>query len=224
MLETLKIDHTSFSLNCFMKISYDFLWQLRNFLRKLCKNKKKQKTSRLRGDFTIFRVGRGYADTTFVVVGLIELYVFIEVFLHDKYLSVIQNLQAFQISRNFICRWLLTGLPVRKHEWAWKLSKIVQFVQKNLNIWPEKSENKLPGPEFRLLPENWHPCSDIRIQWKLGITRSLGPRNFVCYIRYFVRLVNKQYKLKEINSLGPEKLVCYIRPLYIKLELLPVTK
>ena len=52
----------------------------------------------------------------------------------------------------------------------------------------------------------------MRIQWILGITRSLGPRNFVCYIRYFViSLVNKQYKTKEINSLGPEKLVCYIR-------------
>ena len=49
----------------------------------------------------------------------------------------------------------LAGLPVRKHEWTWKLSKIVQFVHKNWNICPE---NKLPGPEFRLLPENWHPC------------------------------------------------------------------
>ena len=40
---------------------------------------------------------------------------------------------------------------------------------------------------------------------------TLGPRNVVCYIRYFViSVVNKQYKTKEINSLGPEKLVCYI--------------
>ena len=55
------------------------------------------------------------------------------------------------------------------------------------------------------------------IQWKLGITRSLGLRIFFCYIRYFViSVVNKQYKTKEvilflfmskeINSLGPEKL------------------
>ena len=44
------------------------------------------------------------------------------------------------------------------------------------------------------------------------ITRSLGPRNFVCYIRYFViSVVNEQYKTKEIHSLGLEKLVCYIR-------------
>ena len=41
----------------------------------------------------------------------------------------------------------LAGLPVRKHEWAWKLSKKFQCVHtKNCNIWPE---NKLP--------ENWHP-------------------------------------------------------------------
>ena len=34
--------------------------------------------------------------------------------------------------------------------------------------------------------------------------RSLGPKNVVCYIRYFVISVdNKQYKTKEINSLGP---------------------
>ena len=38
------------------------------------------------------------------------------------------------------------------------------------------------------------------VQWKLGITRSLGPKNVVCYIRYFViSVVNKQYKTKEIN-------------------------
>ena len=31
--------------------------------------------------------------------------------------------------------------------------------------------------------------------WKLSITRSLGPRQFVLYIRYFViSVVNKQYK------------------------------
>ena len=54
------------------------------------------------------------------------------------------------------------------------------------------------------------------IQWKLSITRSLGPRNFVCYIRYFViSVVNKQYKTKQIDSLGPEKIVCYIRYLVI---------
>ena len=60
---------------------------------------------------------------------------------------------------------MMSGLPVRQHEWAWKLSKIVQFVHKNWNIWPE---NKLPGPEFRLLPENWHPwvcvlCIKLRL-------------------------------------------------------------
>ena len=59
-------------------------------------------------------------------------------------------------------------------------------------------------------------CLKVRtvdtVQWKLGITRSLGPGHFVCYIRYFViSVANKQYKTKEINSLGPEKLVCYIR-------------
>ena len=35
----------------------------------------------------------------------------------------------------------------------------------------------------------------LYIQWKLDITRSLGPRYFVCYIRYFVikiSVVNKQ--------------------------------
>ena len=57
-----------------------------------------------------------------------------------------------------------------------------------------------------------HLHVNIHVQWKLIITRSLGPQNFVCYIRYFVILVvNKQYKTKEINSMGPEKLVCYIR-------------
>ena len=55
-------------------------------------------------------------------------------------------------------------------------------------------------------------CMIIHVQWKLGITRSLGPRYYVCYIRYFViSVVNKQYKTKEINLLGPEKLVYYIR-------------
>ena len=32
--------------------------------------------------------------------------------------------------------------------------KLFNLYTKNWNIWPE---NKLPGPEFRLLPENWHP-------------------------------------------------------------------
>ena len=59
---------------------------------------------------------------------------------------------------------------------------------------------------------NVHWEAVIIVQWKFSITRSLGPRIFVCYIRYFViSVVNKQYKTKEINSLGPEKLVCYIR-------------
>ena len=55
MLETLKLDHIFFSLNYIMKISYDFLWQLHNFLQKLCNNKKIKKNSRVGG---IFRVGR----------------------------------------------------------------------------------------------------------------------------------------------------------------------
>ena len=64
----------------------------------------------------------------------------------------------------------------------------------------------------RVLPSWLTWCLVSCIQWKLSITRSLGPRNFVCYIRYFViSVVNKQYKTKEINSLGLEKLVCYIR-------------
>ena len=50
-----------------------------------------------------------------------------------------------------------------------------------------------------------------RVQWKLGITRSLGPGNFVCYIKYLViSVVNEQYKTKEISSLGPERAACYI--------------
>ena len=68
----------------------------------------------------------------------------------------------------------------------------------------------------------------IVVQWKLGITRSLGPRNFVCYMRYFVisSVVNKQYKTKEINSLGPENWFIiryfvlsdiFIFPLYVHL-------
>ena len=65
------------------------------------------------------------------------------------------------------------------------------------------------------------------LQWKLGITKSLGPRICVCYmyIRYFViSAVNKQYKTKEMNSLGPEKyqVFCYIRSLYIGFPLYPV--
>ena len=50
------------------------------------------------------------------------------------------------------------------------------------------------------------------LQWKLSITRSLGPRKFALYIRYFViSVANKQYKTKEMNSLGPEKLAWSIR-------------
>ena len=66
------------------------------------------------------------------------------------------DIPIFRALNGTWCTLMLTGLPVRKHEWAWKLSKIVQFghTQKWI-IWPE---NKLPGPEFRLLPENWHPC------------------------------------------------------------------
>ena len=37
------------------------------------------------------------------------------------------------------------------------------------------------------------------IQWKLGIMRFLGLRNFVCCIRYFViSVVNKQYKTRKL--------------------------
>ena len=32
--------------------------------------------------------------------------------------------------------------------------KLFNLYTKNGNIWPE---NKLSGPEFRLLPEKWHP-------------------------------------------------------------------
>ena len=53
MLDTLKIDHSIFSLNCFMNIFYDFLWQLRYLLWKLCNNKK---TSRVGGSFRVGRV------------------------------------------------------------------------------------------------------------------------------------------------------------------------
>ena len=51
------------------------------------------------------------------------------------------------------------------------------------------------------------------VQGKLGgTTWSLGPGNFVCYIRYLViSAVNKQYKTKQIISVGWEKTVCYIR-------------
>ena len=67
------------------------------------------------------------------------------------------------------------------------------------------------------------------IQGKLGITRSLGPLNFVCYIRYLVvSVVNKQYKTEQFisfTSLGLEKIVVisgilsYIRSLYIEFAL-----
>ena len=40
----------------------------------------------------------------------------------------------------------------------------------------------------------------------------LGAENFFGNIRYFmISVVNKQYKTKEINSLGPKELVCFIR-------------
>ena len=38
-----------FSLNCFMKISYDFLWQLGNFLRNLRNNKKNYRVGGILG-------------------------------------------------------------------------------------------------------------------------------------------------------------------------------
>ena len=50
---------------------------------------------------------------------------------------------------------------------------------------------------------------------ELSITRSLWPRNFICYIRYLViSVVNNQDKTKEINSLGPEKFVVSSNLLY----------
>ena len=77
------------------------------------------------------------------------------------------------------------------------------------------NKKKKKKKQWRLLYLAWHLIHFgiiQRIQWKLCITRSLGPRNCVCYIRYFViSVVNKQYKTKEINSVGPEKFVCYIR-------------
>jgi len=58
--------------------------------------------------------------------------------------------------------------------------------------------------------------SAFKVQWKLIITRSFGPRNFALYIRYFViSVANKQYKTKETNSLGPENSACYIRHFFI---------
>ena len=42
----------------------------------------------------------------------------------------------------------------------------------------------------------WDCCTGFgQVQWKLCLTRSLGPGHFVCYIRYFViSVANKQYK------------------------------
>ena len=45
------------------------------------------------------------------------------------------------------------------------------------------------------------------LQWRLDITKSLGPGNFVCYIRYLVIPVVG----KQLISMGPNKIVCYIR-------------
>ena len=54
--------------------------------------------------------------------------------------------------------------------------------------------------------------TSLLLQWKLSITRSFGPWNFVCYIRYLVISVScKQYKTKQFISLRPEKTVLYIR-------------
>ena len=44
----------------------------------------------------------------------------------------------------------------------------------------------------------------LKLQWKLGITRSLGPRQFVLYIRYIViwSVVNKKIQNKGNKFIG----------------------
>ena len=46
-------------------------------------------------------------------------------------------------------------------------------------IWPE---NKLPGLEFRLLPENWHPWTPVAREFKLI---GLGARHNLLHPLYF---------------------------------------
>ena len=85
-----------------------------------------------------------------------------------------------------------------------KVSLLVPALYISLFFYPDIMRN--------VILKNVHGPKDLIITRFHCITRSFGPRNFVCFIRYFVvSLVNKQYKTKEINSLGPEKLVCYIR-------------
>ena len=66
------------------------------------------------------------------------------------------------------------------------------------------------------------------IQWKLGITitRSLGPGNLACYIRYFViSVVKKTIQNKGNILIGTREIsllyqvFCYIRSLYIEFPL-----
>ena len=49
----------------------------------------------------------------------------------------------------------------------------------------------------------------IPLQWKLDITRSLGPGSCVCYIKYFVISPDskKQYDTKQLISLGRDKII-----------------
>ena len=59
-----------------------------------------------------------------------------------------------------------------------------------------------------------------KVQWKLGITRSLGPRNFACYISSQKTTQNKESIVigtGEISLL--HQVFCYIRSLYIEFPL-----
>ena len=80
-------------------------------------------------------------------------------------------------------------------------------------------------PEFRKFPSKWK----YWLQGKLDITRSLGPGNFVCYIRYMYLVISvvknnrKQSKLFHWDQTKQfvilYQIFCYIRFRYIEFPL-----
>ena len=155
MLETLKIDHTNFSLNCFyMKISYDFLWQLHNFLQKLCNNKNKIKTSRVGG---IFRVGR----VTPIQLFFCPIDHFKQQSLRHQYKSNIPD------------------VLIKSEPWVWVIRNFIAKINTEFyhNVRWEAEGHNCSSKLFRWEPEGHYHCTNSMAIAPFWLSTSLNCNN-----------------------------------------------